>query len=112
MLGTYKITYCKNGFTQMHHLISNELYNNLVIPTKNRIYELECEWSNTSKKNKQKRLEIENLIKKEKGKIKFCSPYFLIGSPLYNAIFNGGKLILPEYEGGTHYIYIERIESN
>ena len=52
------------------------------------------------------------LWKKEKDKIKQYSPYFLIGSPLYNAIFNGGKLILPEYEGGTHYIDIERIENN
>ena len=58
--------------------------------------------------------QTKNLIKREikvlKGKLKPLGEWFTSGSPLGKALRNGGLLILPSQQGGTHKVEFTKEE--
>ena len=97
-IATYKIIY-SNGFIQYKNLISHDDYVNIIKSIRNKIFKLETEKSDFSKKEIQKKLSI------LKGKIDnlFGKSWFTDKSPLFYAI-ESGKLELLESQGGSHDI--------
>ena len=78
---TFKVTYVKEGMNQSEY----------------------------NKKNK-KYQELEREIKVLKGKLKPLGEWFTSGSPLGKALRNGGLLILPSQQGGTHKVEFTKEE--
>lgn len=103
---TFKVMYVKEGMNQTKNLISQEDYEEKVKPILKEIQELESKQSEYNKKNK-KYQELEKEIRTLKGKLKPLGEWFTSRSPLGKALRNGGLLILPSQQGGTHVEFIK-----
>lgn len=102
----FRITY-QNGMTQVKNLIDKYLYSD--IKEMNRhIISLEAKQVGFGKKSKEFKT-IEQEINAIEEKIAEFGEYFVEGSPLHKAIFNGGNLILPYSQGGVQKINVELI---
>lgn len=106
---TFKVTYVKEGMNQTKNLISQEDYEEKVKPILKEIQELESKQSEYNKKNK-KYQELEKEIRTLKGKLKPLGEWFTSRSPLGKALENGGLLILPSQQGGTHKVEFTKEE--
>lgn len=100
---TFKVMYVKEGVNQTKNLISQEDYEEKVKPILKEIQELESKQSEYNKKNK-KYQELEKEIRTLKGKLKPLGEWFTSRSSLGKALENGGLLILPPQQGGTHKV--------
>lgn len=98
-MGTkYKITY-SNGFVQIKELISQDFYD----------FEIKTREAQRSKLELAKKQKEANQIAKEIKQLLPKCEWFTSESPICKAIHNGGFLILPEHQGGTTKIKIEKI---
>lgn len=106
IIGKYKIEYNK-GFVQYKNLISIEVYS--------RYKELNVLKSDLQSKMKGKREKDPNLVnqfKKVKEELKpFSSPFFVVDSPMYEAIETGViKIDPPSGNAGEYPAKFEKIE--
>ena len=101
-LGNYRIEYIDSNITQTKNLISKEDWNLELKPSLHLIYALECEKQN----------EIQNapiiLALKKRIKALYGSDYFVVGSPLHDAI-KSQVLALPSSQGGKKKVLITKI---
>lgn len=103
----YQITY-SNGIIQICNLISREEYNSTIKIFKECITEFTNEMSSLSKNNKKYKA-LSQEIKLLKDSISKYGDFFVDDSPLGKALFNGGYLILPLNQGGTHTIKFKKL---
>lgn len=106
--GTFKVTYVKEKMSQTKNLISQEDYEEKIKPVLKEIQELESKQSEYNKKNK-KYQELEKEIRALKRKLKPLGEWFTSESPLGEALENGGFLVLPPQQGGTHKVEFEEV---
>jgi nitrogen regulatory protein PII-like uncharacterized protein len=102
VIDRYQITY-KNGVIQYKNLISREDYDNIYKSLLEKIYKIEIN-NSISKEEKNSK------IRKIKSKLKelFGDEFFVVNSPLYNAI-ETGVLSLTTQQGGNHLIKIKKL---
>lgn len=106
---TFKVTYVKEGMNQTKKLNLTRRLRRKSQTNSERDQELESKQSEYNKKNK-KYQELEREIKVLKGKLKPLGEWFTSGSPLGKALRNGGLLILPSQQGGTHKVEFTKEE--
>lgn len=96
----YKITY-PNGISQEKNLVERCIYDEVIKPLDQILYKVELKLAETNAKKKKELVEnLKQCRKKIKSTLYSFGEYFIDDSPLGNAMVNGGKLILPEHQGG------------
>lgn len=90
-----------NGFVQVFTVIFRHHYDTVIIPIKNRMYEIECMNSKQFKRNK---IEYEALEDELSLYGKFCTE----DSPISESLFTG-YLSLGKNQGGDHKVTTESI---
>lgn len=101
-MGNYKIEYVDFDITQTKNLISKEDWNLDLKPSLQLIYDLECD-----KLNEKENTPIILALKK-RLKANYGDNYFVVGSPLHEAI-KTQILTLPSSQGGNKKVLITKI---
>lgn len=107
----YKITYpC--GVSQEKNLVERSMYDEVIKPIDQTLYKVESMLAETNAKKKKELVEdLRHTRKKIKSVLSSFGEYFVSDSPLGQAMVNGGKLILPEHQGGiTSPVIFEEIK--
>jgi hypothetical protein len=107
----YKITY-PGGVSQEKNLVERSLYDEVIKPIDQTLYKVESMLAETNAKKKKELVEdLRHTRKKIKSVLSSFGEYFVSDSPLGQAMMNGGKLILPEHQGGiTSPVIFEEIK--
>ena len=107
----YKITY-PGGVSQEKNLVERSLYDEVIKPIDQTLYKVESMLAETNAKKKKELVEdLRHTRKKIKSVLSSLGEYFVSDSPLGQAMMNGGKLILPEHQGGiTSPVIFEEIK--
>lgn len=94
ILAQYQITYEVNGFVQEKHLVSRGDWDEVLIPIKREIYDMD------NRGNKEESKLLKNVLKLMFGNIDICFPE---GGPLHESITTG-FISLPPDQGGQHKV--------
>ena len=107
----YKITY-PGGVSQEKNLVERGLYDEVIKPIDQTLYKVESMLAETNAKKKKELVEdLRHARKRIKSVLSSFCEYFVSDSPLGQAMVNGGKLILPEHQGGiTSPVIFEEIK--
>lgn len=102
----YKVTY-SNGTSQVLCLINTQNYLSIKILL-SIMDSLESKMSKVKKKSSEY-TKLNTKYRELSSIVKGIGNYFVKDSPLYNAIHNGGILILPKQQGGNQRINIIKL---
>lgn len=107
----YKITY-PGGVSQEKNLIERDFYEEVIKPIDQALYKIDSRLAEiNAKKRKDYVGDLKQARKKLKSVLSGFGEYFVNDSPLGKAMVNGGKLMLPEHQGGiTSPVVFEEIK--